>query len=93
MIKTTARADAFTEAAAICRTRARELSPGRSRSQAEFEIIQGKIEELETLAFLFDQIAVASRPESGVEIRNLMSYQHENPSEPHLILKNNGKVH
>lgn len=90
MIKTTARADAFTEASKICRTRAKELSPGSARSQAEFELMSARIEELETLAFVFDQLAVSARPEAGVDLKALATKEI-----PEVLsqVKNNGSIH
>lgn len=55
------RATAFSEAANICRARAKDLFPVGASSLPEFDSINSKIEELETLAHLFDHMGIVAK--------------------------------
>lgn len=60
-MKNKERSNAFSEAAGICRNRAKDLIPCSGNSLSEFDSINAKIEELETLAHLFDHMGISAK--------------------------------
>ena len=58
-------AEAFALAAQVCRTRASALLPAMASSTVEFEVLSGKIEELEILAQIFDNKGLFYGPAPG----------------------------
>ena len=55
-MKNSERSQAFAEAAQACRTRASAISPATATTQEEFDLMGARIEELETMAYLFDSM-------------------------------------